>query len=86
MNRELGNTDAAYHVTGKSVYADDIPVMAGTLYLKIFDSPVAHGIIKSIDFAEAERTEGVVKIFSYKDIPGENQVGGIIPDEPLTGG
>jgi xanthine dehydrogenase large subunit len=83
MNKELGNIDAPYHVTGKSVYADDIPVMTGTLYLKIFDSPVAHGIIKSIDFAEAEQTEGVVKIFSYKDIPGENQIGGIIPDEPL---
>ena len=77
------NFDAAVHVTGKSIYVDDIPVMEGMLFLKIFDSPVAHGKIKSIDFSEAEQTEGVVKIFSYKDIPGENQVGGIIPDEQL---
>ena len=26
---------------------------------------------------------GVLRIISYKDIPGENQIGGIIPDEPL---
>ena len=26
---------------------------------------------------------GIVKIFSYKDIPGENQIGGIIADEPF---
>ena len=78
-----GNIDAAAHVTGKSIYVDDIPVMEGILFVKIFDSPVAHGKIISIDFSAAEQMEGIVKIFSYKDIPGENQVGGIIPDEPL---
>jgi len=78
-----GNIDAAGHVTGRSVYVDDIPVMEGLLFVKVFDSPKAHGIIKRIDFSEAEQMEGVVKIFSYKDIPGENQIGGIIADEPF---
>lgn len=78
-----GNIDAANHVTGRSVYVDDIPVMAGMLFVKVFDSPIAHGKIKSIDFSEAEQVNGVVKIFSHKDIPGENQIGGIIPDEPF---
>ena len=77
------NIDAAGHVTGRSVYVDDIPVMEGVLFVKVFDSPVAHGKIKSIDFATAEQMEGIVKIFSYKDIPGENQIGGIIADEPF---
>ncbi len=27
--------------------------------------------------------EGVVRVFTYKDIPGRNQIGGIVPDEPL---
>ena len=27
--------------------------------------------------------EGVVKVFTYKDITGVNQIGGIVPDEPL---
>jgi len=80
---QFGNADAANHVTGRSIYVDDIPAMEGMLYLRIFDSPIAHGKIKKIDYAEAEQTEGVVKIFSYKDIPGENQIGGIFPDEPL---
>jgi xanthine dehydrogenase large subunit len=78
-----GNTDAAGHVTGRSVYVDDIPVTEGMLYVKVFDSPVAHGKIKEIDFVAAAQMEGIVKIFSYKDIPGENQIGGIIPDEPF---
>jgi xanthine dehydrogenase large subunit len=82
---EIGglNADAPGHVTGRSIYVDDIPAMEGLLFLRILDSPVAHGEIKQIDFADAEKTEGVIKIFSYKDIPGENQIGGIIPDEPL---
>lgn len=80
---QVGNVDAAGHVTGKSIYVDDIPVMEGMLFVKVFDSPVAHGKIKSLDFSEAEQLEGIVKIFSYKDIPGENQIGGIIPDEPF---
>lgn len=78
-----GNIDAANHVTGRSVYVDDIPVMEGTLFVKVFDSPVAHGIIRVVDFSAAEQMPGIVKIFSYKDIPGENQIGGIIPDEPF---
>ncbi|MDB5197318.1 MAG: molybdopterin-dependent oxidoreductase [Flaviaesturariibacter sp.] len=77
------NIDAAGHVTGRSLYLDDIPVMQGTLFAKIFDSKVAHGIIKTIDFAAAEKTEGVVRIFSAADIPGQNEIGGIIADEPL---
>lgn len=78
-----GNIDAAGHVTGRSVYVDDIPVMEGVLFIKVFDSPLAHGIIKKLDFSFAEQMQGIVKIFSSKDIPGENQVGGLIPDEPF---
>ena len=80
---QFGNADAPGHVTGRSIYVDDIPAMEGLLYLRIFDSPVGRGKIKTIDLAEAAQTEGIVKIFSYKDIPGENQIGGIVADEPL---
>ncbi|MEX1189104.1 MAG: molybdopterin cofactor-binding domain-containing protein [Bacteroidia bacterium] len=80
---EVGNRDASGHVTGRSIYTDDIPVMEGTLHLKIVDSKIAHGHITHVDFSKAEELEGVVKVFTYKDVTGENQIGGIIPDEPL---
>jgi xanthine dehydrogenase large subunit len=79
----IGNIDAANHVTGRSVYVDDIPVMEGMLFVKVFDSPIAHGKIIHVDFSVAAQMEEIVKIFSYKDIPGQNQIGGIIQDEPL---
>ncbi len=79
----MKNIDSYTHVRGESVYLDDIPVLNGTLYAVAFDSPVAHGKIKKLDLAEAEALKGVVQIFTAKDIPGENQIGGIIADEEL---
>jgi len=77
------NIDAAAHVTGRSLYLDDLPMLDGTLYAKIFDSPAAHGIVRRIDFSRAAAAPGIVRIFSAADIPGANNIGGIFPDEPL---
>jgi xanthine dehydrogenase large subunit len=79
----MNNIDSYTHVRGESVYLDDIPIIHGTLYAAVFDSPVAHGKIISLDTNEAEKINGVVRIFTAKDIPGENQIGGIVPDEEL---
>jgi xanthine dehydrogenase large subunit len=79
----MKNVDSRSHVRGESVYLDDIPLVQGTLYACVFDSPHAHGILKSVDTSEAEKAEGVVKVITAKDLPGENQIGGVIPDEPL---
>jgi len=75
--------DRGLHVRGESVYVDDIPLQEATLFAAVFDSPIAHGKIEKLDLSEAEKMNGVLRIFTYKDIPGENQIGGIIPDEPL---
>lgn len=77
------NIDSYTHVRGESVYLDDIPLVNGTLFASVFDSPVAHGKIKSLDIDAAMKMPGVVRIFTAADIPGENQIGGIIADEEL---
>jgi xanthine dehydrogenase large subunit len=79
----MKNIDSHTHLRGESVYLDDIPVVNGTLYAAAFDSPVAHGKIKKLDISEASEMNGVVRVFTFKDIPGENQIGGIVPDEEL---
>ncbi len=79
----MKNIDARTHLKGESVYLDDIPLLNGTLFGAAFGSPVAHGHINKLDIAEAALMPGVVRIFTSKDITGENQIGGIIPDEPL---
>ena len=77
------NRDSHSHVRGESVYVDDIPILEHTLYGVIFTAPYAHGRIKSLDISEATKCAGIVAILTYKDIPGENQIGGIIQDEML---
>lgn len=79
----MKNIDAQNHVRGKSTYLDDIPIRHGTLYALAYDAPVAHAKIKSIDYSQAERLQGVDRILTYSDIPGQNEIGGIFQDEPL---
>jgi xanthine dehydrogenase large subunit len=79
----MKNIDAKSHLRGESIYLDDIPTINGTLYAAVYDSPIAHGILTHLDLKEAQNTEGVVAILTYKDILGENEIGGIILDEPL---
>ena len=79
----MKNIDSYTHTRGESVYLDDIPTLTGTLYGMVFGSPLAHGKIIHLDISEAMVSEGIVRILTYKDIPGKNQIGGIVPDEPL---
>ena len=79
----MKNVDSKSHVRGESVYLDDVPLLEGTLFACVFDSPVAHGKLKSVDTSLAEKAAGVVKIITANDLIGENQIGGILPDEPL---
>ncbi|HEX9510960.1 MAG TPA: molybdopterin cofactor-binding domain-containing protein [Puia sp.] len=79
----MKNIDSAAHTRGESIYLDDIPLIQGTLFGAVFGSPVAHGIIRKLDVTEAEKLPGVVRVLTYKEVRGENQIGGIVPDEPL---
>lgn len=79
----MKNIDSYTHLRGESLFVDDLMLRQDALIGLCFDSPKAHGKIKSVDYSKAEALEGVVRIFTYKDVLGENQIGGIIPDEPL---
>lgn len=79
----MKNIDSQTHVTGTSIYLDDLPLLQGTLFAAAYGSPIAHGILRRLELAEALQLPGVVRIFTAADIPGENEIGGIITDEPL---
>jgi len=79
----MKNYDTTRHVRGESLFADDFLLPEGTLFASVFSSSIAHGKIVSLDISEVEKHPGVKKIILAKDIPGQNQIGGIIQDEPL---
>ena len=82
----MRNYDSIQHVRGESIFVDDVNIPTGTLYASIVYSQVAHGKLLEIDCVNALSLPGVSAVITAKDIPGENQIGGIVPDEPLLAG
>ncbi len=85
QGKETPHESALLHVTGEAVYTDDIPELRGTLYAALITSPVAHGELvgEGIDRAAILAMHGVVAVYTAKDIPGENNCGPIIHDDPF---
>ena len=74
--------DARDKVKGAPIYADDY-VMENILYGKFLFSEHAHAHIVSIDTSEAQKSEGVAVVLTARDIPGENNFGLIVPQQPV---
>lgn len=75
--------DAVAHTRGQSQYVDDTTPPADLLHGAVFGSPVAHGRIRKLSLDRGLMAPGVVAVLTADDIPGENQIGPLVPDEPL---
>ena len=73
--------DAVGLVTGATHFGDDIRV-DGALHGKILWAAHPHAEILNIDISEAEAMSGVHAVITARDIPGKNQAGLIIRDQP----
>ncbi|MEP7207188.1 MAG: xanthine dehydrogenase molybdopterin binding subunit [Casimicrobiaceae bacterium] len=74
---------AHLHVAGEATYVDDIPEAAGTVHVALGLSDKAHALVKSIDFSGVRASEGVIEVLTAADIPGDNDCGPIIHDDPI---
>ncbi|MGD9044808.1 MAG: hypothetical protein PVG06_13900, partial [Desulfobacterales bacterium] len=82
VGRSVGRIGGRDLVRGRSVFAeDDQPKEA--LVLKVFRSNKHHAKILSIDATKARKVRGIAGILTASDIPGVNQYGVIIKDQPL---
>lgn len=68
VGKSVLRRDGMGHVTGKTVYIDDLR-FPDMLHLKMVRSPVPHALIKGVDFSEAEKVPGFIRAFTYKDVP-----------------
>jgi xanthine dehydrogenase large subunit len=73
---------SATHVTGESVFVDDIPPMKGEVFVSYVGSPVAAGLLKKVDATEALKIPGVLAVYTAKDIH-HNLWGTIVKDQPI---
>jgi CO/xanthine dehydrogenase Mo-binding subunit len=86
VGAKLPRYDGIAHVTGRTVYVDDVQI-PGTLIAKALRSDHHHAGITRLDTAKAEKLRGVRAIVTHADVPknvyGHLEALGIPADEPL---
>jgi len=83
VGRALAHESAHLHVAGAAAYTDDLPELAGTVHCALGLSPVAHGTLRGIDLDALRALPGVVDVLTAQDIPGANDCGPIVHDDPV---
>jgi xanthine dehydrogenase large subunit len=83
VGKALPHDSAHLHVSGRAAYTDDLPEPRDLLHVAVGMSSEAHARIGAIDLAAVLGAAGVVDVCLAADIPGENNCGPIIADEPI---
>ncbi|HTY48843.1 MAG TPA: xanthine dehydrogenase molybdopterin binding subunit [Steroidobacteraceae bacterium] len=83
MGEPLAHDSAHLHVSGRALYADDIPLPRDALHAAFGLSRIAHGRLAGLDLAPVAAAPGVVAVACAADIPGENNYGGALHDDPV---
>jgi xanthine dehydrogenase large subunit len=83
MTLSVAHESATLHVTGSAHYTDDIPEPAGALHGAIGTLGLAHARIDSLNLEAVRASPGVIDVLVAADLPGANNYGGIVHDDPL---
>jgi len=81
--KALAHDSAHLHVTGQAAYTDDLPEPRDLLHLAVGMSSKAHARIRNIDLSRVQDFAGVHACFVAAEIPGENNYGPIVHDDPI---
>ena len=84
VGQSIKRVDAVGKVTGETLYPGDIN-LANQAYMKILFAHRPHAIIRRLDTQKAEAYDGVIAVFTAKDVP-VNEYGLIMPDQPVLCG
>lgn len=82
VDKDRVRPDGVSKVTGSLKYLTDL-TFPNMLFAKILRSAYPHANILSIFTEEAENLPGVEAVITYKDVPGMNRFGIVIPDQPV---
>lgn len=82
IGKRIRRAEAIDRVTGAGLFADDLSY-TGMLHAAVVRSPVARGRILSLDTEDCLGIDGVVAIFTARDIPGRNCIPIVFDDQPF---
>ena len=83
VGKALPHDSAHLHVSGTAAYTDDLPEPRDLLHLAVGMSTVAHARVLDMELDGVLAADGVVAVCTAADIPGENNYGSIVKDDPL---
>lgn len=83
VGKPSAHESAQLHVLGQATYTDDITELQGTLHAALGLSQKAHARITAMDLTAVRAARGVVAVYTAQDIPGTNDCGPIIHDDPI---
>jgi xanthine dehydrogenase large subunit len=83
VGRAVPHDSAELHVSGEALYCDDIPAPANTLHAAFGISTIAHGNVRRLDLSRVMSAPGVFATVTSADVPGDNNYGSVVHDDPI---
>ncbi len=82
VGTNVRRVDGINKITGMAKYSADM-LMKSALIVKAVRSPYPHAIVKNINKESACKIPGVECVITGEDVPGTNDIGYYLPDQPL---
>ncbi len=83
VGRSVKHDSADKHVSGEATYIDDRLEFPNQLHVYARMSDRAHARITKIDTAPCYAIAGVTLVITSKDVPGQLDIGAVVPGDPL---
>ncbi|KKD00850.1 xanthine dehydrogenase molybdopterin binding subunit [Photobacterium halotolerans] len=83
VGKSVKHDSAAKQVTGEAIYIDDRLEFPNQLHVYARTSTYAHAKITKLDVSPCYAFEGVAIAITSKDVPGQLDIGAVLPGDPL---
>ncbi|GGF05939.1 xanthine dehydrogenase molybdopterin binding subunit [Aliidongia dinghuensis] len=83
VHRPVAHDSADKHVRGTARYVDDLPEPRDLLHAAIGLSTRAHARILGLNLDAVRAAPGVVAVMAAEDLPASNDIGPVLPGDPV---
>src|SRR5256885_7772556 len=83
VRRALRHDSSPKHVAATATFVDDMREPEGLLHIAVGGAPVTAGQLLGMDLDAVRAAPGVVAVLTAADIPGKNDVGPVLHDDPV---
>jgi len=82
VGKKTVRSDALDKLLGKARFTSDY-IPKDTMVVKVLRGTMPHALLRRVDTSAAQRVPGVVAVLTARDVPGENEIGYAMPEQPF---